>query len=814
MLRNWMDDFRRGLRQLVQRPGFAIAAMASLALGIGANTILFGVVNALLLQGVPGASEPQRLVEVGRGSPESRFDTFSTPDLEDVAKSVPALSSLFAYHFAPLNVRIAGGDPRRALGFVVSESYFETLGVTAALGRTFAASDAGKLDATPAVVISDKAWRRYFAADPSTIGRTLVLNGASFTVMGVAPASFSGHVAAAEPEFYVPLTLSPLVNASARTLLTSRNSRWLLAGGRLADGATLDQAQQQLDALGERLRRQFPDTHKKTILSVTTLSRLPASVREMVMLFAGVMFALVGLILVLACVNVAGMLIARGESRGGEMAIRAALGASRRRIVRQLFAEGLVLAGLAGVVGVVLAYWGRGLLSLVSIPAPFPIEFTLPLDGRVVAFAALVSIATAVVFAAWPALRLSQRDPRQALAAGGSTGTLARARSRDVLVVAQIAVSLLLLVAAGLFLRSLGRAASVDPGFRAQGVVYADFDLQPAGYDDAKAGRTAEDLLARVRAMPGVESATLGSVLPLSLNRLAFGAVRNPAQPDAWLDADATTVSSDYFKTLGITVRGRDFDANDKRGAEDVAIVNETFAERVIGKKDAIGETFELGEPGDDIRKIRVVGVAGDGKYASLSEDRTSFIFLPNAQRPRQQQNLLVRTRIAPAVLERALRDELAAVDPNLPALSVHALEDVTAVSVLPQRIAGYVASMLGLVGLLLAATGLYGVMAYYVVQRQREIGVRLALGASPESVLREVARRAAWLAGIGMAIGLVLAAVAAQALSSLLFGVTASDALAFLGAALVLAIAAALATIGPAWRAVSIQPSRALRYE
>jgi len=812
MLITRFRDLRKGFRQVLQRPGFSLAAIASLALGIGANTVLFGLVNALMLGPIPGVVEHERLVEVGRGSNGASFDTFGAPDLVDIAAAVPALERVFGYEVAPLNVR-AGAEPRRALGFVVSETYFETLGVSADLGRVFLAADAAQLHGAPGVVISDAAWRTHFNADPNVTGRRVTINGADFAILGVAPREFHGHLAMLRPEFFVPLSLAPMINADAREMLTSRNARWLLAGGRLAPGATIEQAEAQLAALATHLAAQYPDTHERVGFQVAGLSALPGAAREAVTLFAGAMFGLLGLILALACVNVAGMLLARGEARSAEFALRAAIGASRARLVHQLFAEGLVLAVLAGTGGLLLAVLGGRLIELIHVPAPFPVELSLPFDATVLAFTALVSLATAMIFAVWPALRVSQRAPRAALAAGGATDTTRGTRSRDLLVVVQFAVSLVLLVAAGLFMRSLQRAAEIDPGFRSEQVSYAEFDLQPSGYSEERAQALATALLTRVRALPEVESATLTGVLPLSLSRLGMGAARTEAAPDSLVGPDTNTIGTDFFATLDIPLRGRDFTAADTSGGEDVAIVNQTLAEQLFGRSDAIGQSFELGG-GGSWRRLRVVGVAADGKYASLSEERTPFLFLPHAQWPRLSLHVLVKSPAAPALLERALRNELALLDPNLPLPTMHALDEVTALSTLPQRIAGYVAVSIGLVGTLLAATGLYGLMAFYVAQRRREIGVRLALGASRRTILEAVAGRAARLAGIGLVFGLVLALLVSQALSSLLLGVDATDAWAFLGAVLGLALTAALATIGPALRAASVPPSQALRYE
>jgi len=812
-MRTFLDDLRYGLRQLLHRPSFLIAAVLSLALGIAANTVLFGVLNRLLISDLPGVSDSARQVDLGRGSRNERFDTFAAPDIDDVRTQVPALDRVYGYAIAPLNLR-RSAEATRVLGFVVSEDYFEALGVASGGGRLFGRGDRDALLAQPGVVLSDAAWKRLYAGDARVLGATVSLNGQSFQVLGVTAPAFRGNLAGIVPDVYVPLASAGLVNSQWRDLVTARNARWLLAGGRLAPGATPEQAQLQLDALAGRLAAAYPDSHREMSLGIAPLKPLPAAARGAVQMFATVMFVLVGLLLVLACVNVAGMMLARGEARGGELALRAALGASRARVVRQLFAEGLVLAALSGVAGLVLAAWARDLLRLIPIPAPYPLDLSVPFDPAVYGFTLAISVAAALVFALLPALRLSLRDPRAQLSPGGATDTRQRTRTRDALVVVQIAVTLVLLVAAGLFLRSLGRAAEVDPGFRVAGVNYADLDLQPAGYDDAHVATLVRGLLERVRTLPGVESASVGGVLPLTLSRMGLGAARLSDRPDQLLDPEVNPVASGYFRTLGIPLaRGRDFNERDVAGGEDVAVINATFARQLFGDLDPIGRSFQLGF-GEDWRTLRVVGLTPDGKYGSLSERPVPFLYVALSQWPRQSLNLMVRTAMPPAALGALLRKELTALDPNLPALDVRALSEAAQVSVLPQRIAGVVATALGCVGLLLAGTGLYGLLALYVAQRRREIGVRLALGATRGSVVATVTRRALRLAGLGVAIGAVLALAAAQGLSDLLFGIGASDVVALAGAAVALAVAVAIAALGPALRAAAVQPSQALRNE
>lgn len=803
-------DLRYGLRQLWRRPALYGFAIVTLAIGMAAGTLLFGIVDRVLLAPLPGVAEHARLVEIGRNSRNETFDTLGSLDVEALRTEIPALDRAFGYALAPINLR-AQGEPTRAFGLAVGESYFETLGVTAGQGRLFGGADRDALRAAPGVVLSDGAWRRWFNADPAVIGSTIVLNGASFGVLGVAAPEFRGHIAGIAPDVYVPLVDAGLINAGWRHLADSVGSRWLLAVGRIAPGASREQLQAQLDALAARLASQRPDLKEKLVLTAAPLAPLPATARGPVSLFAGLLFVFVGLVLGIAGINVAGMLLARGEARAGEFAMRAALGASRRRVVQQLLVEGVLIAVLAAVAGVALAAWARGLLGLISLPAPVPIDFSIPLDLRLFGFAALLALAVALLVALLPALRLSARDPKTQLGSAGGMAAATRSRLRDGLVVAQIAVTLALLVSSGLLLRALSRAADIDPGIRLDGVAYADFDLQPAGYDDPRAMATAQNLLTRVRELPGVEAASLGGVLPLSLSRMGYGLLRDPAAPDKLIEPEVNPVASGWFATLGIALDGRDFADGDRAGTTDVVVINRTLARQLFGDAAPIGREVELGD-GSEWRRLTIVGVSADGKYASLADHDTPFLYLPLAQWPRQSLNLMVKSNLTVAALDAGLRPLLNSTDPNLPALAVHALTDVTQLSLLPQRIAGSLASALAALGLLLAGSGLYGVLALQVTQRQREIGVRVALGASRSAVVQTVARRAARLSLVGIGIGLVLSTLLGLALADLLFGVGALDPPTVLAALLLTVLMVAAAAVGPALRALAVAPSVALR--
>ena len=802
-------DLRHGLRTLLARPGFALVTILTLGLAIAAHTTLFGIVHALLLSPVRGIAAADRLVEIGstRGG---GLDTISYPDYVDFA-AARSFDGMFAYSLDPLNVTTSG-DARRALGLLVTGSYFPTLRVQPALGRLLVPSDDSA--AAPAVAVaSHAAWRKYFNADPGAIGHTLSINGHVFTLVGVAAPEFQGHIAVLAPEFYLPLHARALLREGSGDLLSERKSLWLMAGGRLRDGVDIAQAQTELSTILQRLETQYGSGEREAGIGVAALRGVPTAVRGPLGAFSGLLFVMVGMVLLVACVNVAGLLIARGEARRPEIALRFALGASRGRVMFQLFAENLLLALAAGVLGVLLASWWRELLLRIDLPTPFPISPRIPFDGAVLGFALALTGVTALLFGALPTLRASRQAPATGGALVAPRSVRAGSRLREALVVAQLALTLVLLIGSGLFVRALQRAAAIDIGFDVNHVVSADFDLEPSGYDAAHRARLQGALLERVRAVAGVQQAALAAVLPLSFNRMVLGCVHGNGLGEDELCPEVNAVSDGFFATLGMPVRGRGFDTHDVGGAAGVAVVNETLAQRLAAGGDALGRSFAYGED-QDARTLTVVGVVADGKYASLGEERRPFLFLPLAQSPSAQASLLIRSSEDSPALARALAAAVHDVDRSLPVAQTHPLADTLALSLLPQRIAGLVGGALGVLGLLLAAIGLYGLIAFHVASRTREIGIRLSLGAAPRRVLHEVLWRGGRLIGIGLVIGEALGIGAAVLVSGLLFGARASDALAFAAAGLVLGLVALPACYVPARQAVCIEPALALRHD
>ncbi|MDR3389693.1 MAG: ABC transporter permease [Rudaea sp.] len=813
MYSHLFQDLRYGLRSLLAKPGVTLIAVLTLALGIGANTALFGIVHALLLSPVRGIGAPERVVEVGRTRGGEGFDTISYLDFRDYQGGTKSsFDGMFVYSMEALNVS-SGSEPQRALGLLVSGEYFSTLRTPAFRGRLLTPADDADSGSQSVAVASYSAWQKYFGGNESVIGKTVSVNGHSFTLIGVASPEFHGHIAVLSPDFYLPLHQRSLLRQDSKDLFAARHSLWLLAGGRLKDGIGIDQAQTELSTIAKRLVATYPDSNKNMGVSVLPLRGVPASVRGPLAAFSGLLFAMIGAILLVACVNVAGMLIARGESRRQEIAMRFVLGANRRRVVGQLFAESLLLSLAAGTLGILLASWLRGLIVLIDLPTPFPVSVDVPLGWPVLAFALALTFVTALLFGLLPALRVSSSAPRQS-GALSSTQIVGRGtRLRETLVVAQITLTLVLLIGAGLFLRALQRAAAIDVGFDVQHVLSADFDLTPSGYSSEKRARLQQGLLEQTRAMPGVTQASLAALVPLSLSMMEFGCVQGDGRTERELCPNTNIVADSFFATLGTSVRGRAIDATDVSGGRDVCVVNETLAKRLAPNGDAIGRSLAYGE-GKDIRTLSVVGIVADGKYASLGEDRQPFLFLPLTQWPLASTSLMAKTDLPPAEFSRRLRVALKALDGTLPAAQVHPLQDTLALSLLPQRIAGLVAGVLGGIGLLLAAVGLYGLIAYHVASRTREFGVKLALGATSTRVLAEVLRRGAWLCAIGLAGGTLISVALAALISGLLFGVSSGDVLAFAGAGILLGAVALLACYLPARRAARTDPMVALRYE
>jgi len=817
------QDMRYGARMMVKNPGFTLIAVVTLALGVGANSVIFSVVNALLLRPLP-VEKPEQLAAVYTSDFSStQYGASSYPDYVDFRDRNQVFSGTVAYMPTAFSLNVDGTN-ERAFGEVVSGNYFSTLGVKPALGRGFLPEE----DRTPGeravVVIGHKLWQNRFGGDPAVVGRAIKLNGHSFTIVGVAPEKYSGLIRGIASDLWVPAMMIKQAAPSA-DYLVERGDRGFLVMGRLKPGVTFYQAQADFRRIAEQLFKEWRQEWTNVRNQSRVISLLPEGqarilpdLRTPVLIIMSLLMTVVGLVLLIACANVANMSLARATARRKEIAVRLSLGASRGRLIRQLITESLSLSLLGGVAGLLIGVWGTDLLMAFKPPAPVPIEIDLGADWRVLGFTFGLSLLTGVLFGLAPALAASRPDLVASLKdeAGGATG---RGRLRGALVIAQVALSLMLLICSGLFIRSLRNASSVDLGFDADNLLAMSMDLQLQGYTEPAGRNFSRQLLDRVRALPGIVSASVTDELPLgSGSRRAITIEGYTAQPGESTEVNSSSVAPGYIETLGVPMlRGRAFNEQDREGSPGVVIVNEAFARRYWSGQEPIGKRIQMGvarSGANDSPYLEVVGVVKDGKYVTLDEEARPFFYLNLAQRYQSSPTLIVRTSGNPLDYLPAVRGEVAALDKNLPLYDVKTMRQHLGLALLPARLAGSVLGVFGVVALIMAAAGIYGVMAYSVAQRTREIGVRMALGASAGAVLRLMTRQGMKLTLAGMAIGLAASLALTRLMKSMLFGVSATDPLTFVVVPLLLIMVAMLAALIPARRAARVDPMVALRVE
>jgi predicted permease len=820
----FLQDLRFAARMLVKNPGFTFVAVLSLALGIGANSTIFTIVNAVLLNPLP-VRDASTLVSVFTTDERNRGQLFnymqsSRPNLEDYRAQNDVFGEMALHNGLPLSFSGAG-EPEQIVGEMVSGSFFDLLGVVPVAGRGFLPDEDSVPGAKPVTVLSYAFWQRRLGGDQGVVGRTITLNGSAFTVVGVAPAGFKGTNALFSPALWVPTMAHPQV---ARGFLQENmdSRRALLFGGigRLKPGVTIEQAQANLRTIADRLAREYPDDNGGRSIALMPLaqSTINPGFRQNMVKVGGLLTTIVGLVLLIACANVANLLLARASARQREVAVRLSLGASRGRLVRQLLTEGLLLAVLAGALGLLIAYWGQAALWAVRPPALPADSIDLTPGARVLAFTALVSVLAAIVFGLVPALSASRPDLVAELKqrAGGAAGGNRSWSLRNVLVAGQVALSLVALVGAGLFVKSLGRAQQIAPGFDHERLAVLTVDLGASGYDEARGREFHRLLLERSRSLPGVERASLASGIPLlqgGFLRTVFPEGADTSDRKHGRLVQLNTVEPGYLQTMGITLlRGRDFAESDHADAPDVVVINETMARQFWpGQDDPLGKRFKFF--GQDWWN-EVVGVARDGKYNFIGEDPAPHIYLSLRQSYQPAVTLFLRSGADPSVPLGMARQQVHEMDRSLPVTNVFTFVSIFDQNLWAPRTGAYLLGVFGLLSLVLAVIGIYGVMSYSVSQRTRELGVRMALGAGQSDVLRLVAGQAVLLCGVGIAVGLALSLAASRLVANLLFDVSARDPLTFAGTPLLLAAAAAVASLKPALRATRVDPTIALRSE
>jgi len=818
MLNRFGRSIRYATRLLARSPFFTITAVLSLAIGIGANAAIFSAANALVLAPTRGIRDMDRVVDIGRTTDGRGFDTVSYPTYADVRDRRDVFEGVYALlepHALSLG---ADAGAERVYGEQVSASYFDVLGVVPSAGTVFHSDEEQIGVPLRKVVLSHAFWQRQFNADPAVVGSEMIVNGDRFTVVGVGPEGYHGTTVLA-PDLWLPLT------ASARALpgddmLRARGGAWLTMGARLKPGVTLAQAQQAVDALMRGLKEQYPDVYANLGLVVSPASRLPGDASRAVTPFLAVLMAIVGLVLLVACSNLAGLLVARSAARSREIAVRLALGASRASLVGLLMTETMLLFAGGTAIALVLARWMMiGVLGSLLTAAPVPVTIDLRLDWRVLAFAALVGLGTSVMTGLLPAWQSTRADLVSDLK--NEAAAPRRQRLRRAFIASQLALCLVLIAVASLFLRSLDMASRLNPGFDVDSIDVASVDLSLAGYDGPRAIQVAEDIRARLAVAPGVGEAAVAAVIPLEGSGMGLGDLRKPGEKALNLDVDWNVISPEFMPAIGLRLaRGRNFTSADRDGALRVAIVNEEFARTVWPDRDAIGQTLETGSfrrnDAGPVERLTIVGIATDSKYRWIGDRPRPFIYVPVAQQPMGRVNFFLRrnTPLASPGLQATVRQVLKDVDRNLPLVHMAPLRDYADLGLLPQRLAASVAGSLGVVALLLAAIGLYGVTAYMVASRAREIGIRMALGSSAAAIVGLLLRSALKIAAIGGAIGFAFALGVSLVIGDLLFGISPLDPIAYVGTLVVLGAVTLAATYLPARRAAGIDLLRSLKVE
>jgi predicted permease len=806
MLDRFAQDLRDALRTLRRAPGVSLLIIVTLATVIAATTSIFTLANALLLRPVAGR-EPDRLVRIFA-------NRASNPYYSDYVEFRDRSTTLDLAAFDDQRLSITlGDDTHAAFAEVLTANYFSVVGIQAALGRTLQYED-GLPQAVPVAVLSDRYWRQHLGAAANVAGRSMVVNGAAFTIVGVAPAAFHGASGIYDADLWIPITQDPLLRPGAPPLAGRTPPRGVQIIGRLRPGATLAAANGELAAAAADLARSFPLTHARRTAAAHPAAIFPPGFDVQIAAFLGVLLAIAVVLLVAACANIGNILLARAAARQRDIALRQAIGAPRWRLVRQRLVEGLLLSAIAATAALGLTWGLTRLLSTVRLPMTIPVALDFSVDGRVLLLGAALAVVTMLLCSLAPALHGTSGDLLSSMKLSPTTAS-SRSRLRSAFVIAQVASSVLLLVIAGLFLRSLARVNTIDLGMSTDNVLLMSMDTQTRGYSEARALQFYDQLLDRVTATPGVRAASLADTVPLTLNdNGTMLPAPDPSAPPIRVSFNA--VSPGHFPTLGIRLlEGRDFDRRDTADQPRVAILNDALARRLFGSRPAVGRRFTRpGPPGGPGIEYEVVGVAANASYQRIGEQQSFFVYFALPQMFMAAPTLMVRTAADPMSMAPAIRAAVRALDDGLPVYGVATLAESSLVTLLPARLAAGVSGTLGALVLVLSTFGLYGVVAFMVRQRRREIGIRMSLGATRRDVAGLFLRQSMRWAAAGLAIGLILAIGVTRVIGGFLFGISPVDAPTFGGAIALLLIVTGVASYAPARRAAAIDPVEALRAE
>jgi putative ABC transport system permease protein len=818
------QDIRYALRGLRKSPAFAVIAVVTLALGIGANTAIFTVVNAVFFHPLP-VHDPASLVEIFtvdqrrfQGIQNNNNFPDSFPNAQDIQRRAQSFSGVSISIFSPVSMTI-DGQPGQYISQLVTGNFFDVLGVRPALGRAFRAEEDNEAGAGPVVVLNHGFWERRFASNRNVIGQSVLLNGQGFTIIGVAPKGFQGINVIGGPDMWIPMSMhDQILTGFIKSLFNERRFLGFNTVARLKEGVRPEQAKAELQSIAADLEQAFPLANKGRSFTFQPLlqSSIAPNQRDLFQRAGALLMVVVGIVLVVACFNIANLLLARAAGRKREISIRVAIGASRGRIMTQLLTEAMVLAVAGGSLGLLLAYVGRELMWKFRPPQLPDSGLDLSLDSHVLLFTIAVALGTGLLFGLAPALQSSRPDLISELKERvGGNPRHGRFHVRDMMIGLQVAVCLVALVFAGLFLLSLRTAHTMDPGFDTQNLAMLTFDLGAMKYDTVQAREFERRALEAAQNTPGVKAAALSNTVPLfngGLGRTLFKEGEDTNNGQSGHVTQFSVVSPEYLQTMGIAlVRGRQFDSSVRQEGPRVAIINEAAARLVWPNEDPIGKRFTFFR---DNSPTQVIGIARDSKYNTLGEDPLPYIYTPLSQNPQPAVTLFFRTHADPKTVLSTVRTRIQEMDRNLPITNVWPIGEVISQSLWAASFGATLLTIFAIIAMTLCAVGIYGVVGYSVGQRLREFGIRLALGAQPRDVLLMVVRRSALIMGAGIAAGLVVAFLLVRFVTAFLYGVNPTSPLAFVAMALVLAAVGALASYIPARRAAKVDPMMALHYE